>query len=74
VWDVTASDPVFLIWLKSYRNSVPVSKHWSQKRKYLQYKRGVQKAPFNLPEYIEATGISRLRNTINNDPGKVNRL
>lgn len=58
---MTANDPVFLAWLKSYRNSVPVPKHWSQKRRYLQYKRGVQKVPFKLPDFIEATGISKLR-------------
>jgi splicing factor 3B subunit 2 len=36
VWDVTASDPRLLVFLKSYRNSVPVPRHWCNKRKYLQ--------------------------------------
>ena len=68
---MTAKDPLFLVWLKSQRNSVPVPKHWSQKRKFLQYKRGIQKAPFTLPDYIEATGIGRLRNIGGgHDPGK----
>jgi len=70
VWDVTANDPMFLIWLKSYRNSVPVPKHWAQKRKYLQYKRGIPKPPFQLPDFIEATGITRLRNVVGHDPGR----
>lgn len=35
-WDVTASDPRLLVFLKSYRNSVPVPRHWCNKRKYLQ--------------------------------------
>jgi splicing factor 3B subunit 2 len=35
--------------LKSYRNSVPVPAHWSQKRKYLQGKRGIEKPPWELP-------------------------
>lgn len=36
IWDATASDPKLLVFLKSYRNTVPVPRHWSQKRKYLQ--------------------------------------
>ncbi|KAK9818025.1 hypothetical protein WJX72_005866 [[Myrmecia] bisecta] len=61
VWDVTAQDPRLLVWLKAYRNTVPVPRHWSQKRKYLQGKRGIEKPPFQLPEFIEATGISQMR-------------
>lgn len=34
-WDVTSKDPVFLIQCKQIRNSVPVSPHWAQKRRYL---------------------------------------
>jgi len=60
-WDVTAKDPVFLIECKQIRNSVPVSPHWAQKRRYLQYKRGIHKIPFKLPDFIENTGISKLR-------------
>ncbi|KAF9604108.1 hypothetical protein IFM89_002783 [Coptis chinensis] len=44
VWDGTVADPKLLIYLKSYRNSVPVSRHWSQKRKFLQGKRGIEAA------------------------------
>ena len=55
-WDVTAADPRLLVMLKSYRNCVPVPKHWCQKRKYLQGKRGIEKLPFKLPDFIEATG------------------
>jgi len=47
--DVTAADPKLLVHLKSYRNTVPVPPHWSQKRKYLQAKRGIEKPPFELP-------------------------
>lgn len=61
VWDVTAADPKILVYLKAYRNSVPVPRHWSQKRKYLQGKRGIEKPPFQLPDFIEATGISMMR-------------
>ncbi|KAG7553009.1 hypothetical protein ISN45_Aa06g035790 [Arabidopsis thaliana x Arabidopsis arenosa] len=36
VWDATSADPKLLVFLKSYRNTVPVPRHWSQNRKYLQ--------------------------------------
>jgi len=50
--DVTAADPKLLITLKAYKNTVPVPQHWSQKRKYLQGKRGIEKLPFELPGKI----------------------
>lgn len=68
-WDVTAPDPLFLIQLKSYKNTVPVPKHWCQKRKFLQNKRGILKPPFKLPDFIEATGISRLRDPLSERDG-----
>ena len=34
-WDITANDPFFLMDMKMVRNSVPVPRHWSQKRRYL---------------------------------------
>ncbi len=48
--------------LQAYRNTVSVPRHWSQKRKYLQGKRGLEKPPFKLPDFIEATGITEMRN------------
>lgn len=38
-----------MVSLKAYRNTVPVPQHWSQKRKYLQGKRGIEKPAFDLP-------------------------
>jgi splicing factor 3B subunit 2 len=70
VWDVTAGDPALLVSLKSYRNSVPVPRHWCQKRKYLQGKRGIAKPPFELPEFIAATGISRIRQALQEEDEK----
>ncbi|KAF2303373.1 hypothetical protein GH714_017534 [Hevea brasiliensis] len=61
VWDATAADPKLLVFLKSYRNSVPVPRHWCQKRKFLQGKRGIEKQPFQLPDFIAATGIEKIR-------------
>lgn len=51
-WDTTAPDPATLVFLKSYRNTVPVPAHWSHKRKYLQGKRGLEKTLFRLPRKI----------------------
>jgi len=59
--DTTAKDADFLIHLKAYKNTVAVPKHWAQKRKFMQLKRGTDKMPFSLPDFIEATGISKLR-------------
>ena len=61
VWDTTAADPRLLVYLKAYRNTIPVPSHWCQKRKYLQGKRGLEKPPWQLPSFIEATGIQKLR-------------
>ncbi|KAI4969175.1 hypothetical protein ZWY2020_000089 [Hordeum vulgare] len=54
VWDGNAPDPKLLVCLKSCRNTVPVLRHWCEKRKYLQGKRGLQKQPFQLPDFIAA--------------------
>ncbi|KAI9021236.1 hypothetical protein DFJ74DRAFT_672359 [Hyaloraphidium curvatum] len=59
--DVTAADPKLLVHLKSLRNTVPLPAHWNQKRKYLQGKRGIEKPPFELPDFIKATGIMEMR-------------
>jgi len=59
--DAASADPKLLVYLKSYRNSVPVPAHWCQKRKYLQNKRGFEKPPFQLPACIENTGITKMR-------------
>ena len=53
-WDVTAPDPLLLVHLKSYKNTVEVPRHWSQKKKFLQTKRGAFKRAFRLPAFIEA--------------------
>ncbi|KAJ3385695.1 hypothetical protein HDU92_002922 [Lobulomyces angularis] len=67
--DVTSDDPVLLVHLKSYRNTVPIPIHWSQKRKYLQAKRGTVKKPFELPDFIKQTGITEMRGDIENSRG-----
>ena len=49
--------------MKSHRNTVPVPAHWSQKRSFLHGKRGIEKPPFKLPDFISATGIEDMRQT-----------
>ena len=59
--DTSATDPRLLVHIKSYRNVVPVPSHWSLKREYLSSKRGVEKAAFSLPKFIQETGIAEMR-------------
>merc|ERR1712226_364020 len=59
--DVTAKDPNLLVSLKATRNTVPVPRHWCFKRKYLRGKRGIEKAAFDLPDFIKKTGIMEMR-------------
>ncbi|KAJ2827409.1 hypothetical protein IWW50_001903 [Coemansia erecta] len=61
--DTSARDPELLVLLKAAPNTVPVPAHWGQKKKYLQYKRGVEKPPFELPAFIRATGIMEMRDS-----------
>ncbi|EDQ87723.1 uncharacterized protein MONBRDRAFT_37714 [Monosiga brevicollis MX1] len=62
--DAHAADPQLLVHLKAYRNTVPVPRHWANKRKYLQGKRGFEKPPFDLPEFIKRTGITEMREAL----------
>lgn len=62
--DTDASDPRLLVHIKSYRNVVPVPTHWSLKREYLSSKRGVEKAAFALPKFIQETGIAEMRDAV----------
>ncbi|KAL7578820.1 hypothetical protein ACA910_016041 [Epithemia clementina (nom. ined.)] len=62
--DITATDPDFLILLKAAPGTVSVPRHWGRKRKYLQGKRGFEKPPFQLPDFIVKTGITEVRDTV----------
>lgn len=63
--DVNSPDPLFLLTLKAVTPfSVPVPVHWSSKRKFMANKRGVDRVPYKLPDFIEATGIARIRATV----------
>ncbi|PKY03989.1 splicing factor 3b, subunit 2, 145kD [Aspergillus campestris IBT 28561] len=59
--DTSAPDPRLLVHIKAHRNVVPVPAHWSLKREYLSSKRGIEKPPFSLPQFIQETGISEMR-------------
>ncbi|PHH84314.1 hypothetical protein CDD83_2166 [Cordyceps sp. RAO-2017] len=62
--DVSSADPRTLVQIKAQRNVVPVPTHWSLKREYLSSKRGIEKAPFRLPDFIAATGIAEMRDAV----------
>lgn len=49
---------------QAIRNTVPVPRHWCFKRKYLAGKRGFEKPPFQLPEFIRRTGIMEMRQAL----------
>ena len=62
--DTSASDPRLLVHIKGYRNVVPVPTHWSLKREYLSSKRGIEKAAFSLPKFIQETGVAEMRDAV----------
>jgi len=62
--DNCSPDPLALLMCKSCRNAVQIPRHWSNKRNYLANKRGVDKIAFKLPEYIEQTGIAKIRQAL----------
>jgi splicing factor 3B subunit 2 len=62
--DITANDPRLLVYLKAYRGTVPIPRHWCHIRQYLQGKRGIEKPPFQLPEFIADTGIAKIRDAV----------
>ena len=62
--DTDATDPRLLLAIKSHRNVVPVPSHWSLKREYLSTKRGIEKAAFALPRFIQETGIAEMRDAV----------
>ncbi|KAH8175269.1 PSP domain-containing protein [Sarocladium implicatum] len=62
--DTSASDPRLLVQIKAQRNVVPVPTHWSLKREYLSSKRGIEKPPFRLPNFISETGITEMRDAV----------
>lgn len=68
--DITAADPDFLIALKGIPGTAKVPRHWGRKRKYLQGKRGFEKPPFKLPDFIIKTGITEIRDTVAEEEAK----
>ena len=46
-WDVAAIDPKLLVSLKSYRNTIPVPRHWCQRMPYLQRRK--ERRQWELP-------------------------
>ncbi|KAA8908891.1 hypothetical protein TRICI_004704 [Trichomonascus ciferrii] len=66
-YDADAPDPQLVVQLKAARGAVPVPEHWQSKRDYLSGKRGIKKAPFDLPDYIKVTGIMDMRDALKED-------
>ena len=72
IHDIDSKDPYLLISIKSQPNIIPVPINWSSKRDYLSSKRGIEKLPFQLPKYIQATGISEMRSSDDDKDSKSN--
>lgn len=66
-YDANAPDPELVVQIKAIPGVVPVPGHWQLKREYLSSRRGVMKAPFDLPDYIKATGIMEMRDALKED-------
>lgn len=66
-YDANAPDPELVVAIKAIPGVVPVPSHWQLKREYLSSRRGVMKAPFDLPDYIKATGIMEMRDALKED-------
>ncbi|EKE40553.1 hypothetical protein ENUP19_0083G0086 [Entamoeba nuttalli] len=57
--DSNSKEPELLLELKSLKNTVPIPQHWCQKKRYLNGRK--EREPYRLPDFIEATGVSQLR-------------
>ncbi|KAI0462968.1 hypothetical protein LJB42_003772 [Komagataella kurtzmanii] len=66
-YDADAEDPTLNVYLKSLLRAVKVPVHWQSKRDYLSSKRGFEKPPFRLPDFIRDTGIMEMRDVSQED-------
>lgn len=66
-FDADAKDPYLLVALKSQVNVIQVPAHWSAKRDYLSSRKGGDKPPFQLPQFIKDTGIEEMRSVATDD-------
>lgn len=58
--DADAPDPYLLVKFKTLPNAVPVPSHWKSRKGFLTRK-GIDRMPFKLPQYIADTGIMEMR-------------
>jgi hypothetical protein len=66
--ETRATDPLFTLHLKGYRNFVPVPSHWVKPTDYLSHKGGIGKIPYQLPQYLLDTGITEVRTPTTSHP------
>lgn len=62
--DANSPDPRLYIYLKTLPNSVFIPSNWQSKKSFLSSKRGIERPPFELPEFIKDTGILEMRNIV----------
>lgn len=63
-YDCDSKDPFLLAVIKSTKNIVPIPKHWQFKREYLSGRSLLNKKPFELPNIIKQTEITKMRETL----------
>ncbi|KAF7683707.1 Pre-mRNA-splicing factor [Astathelohania contejeani] len=68
--DVTSEDPVLLNMIKGIPNSVPVPEFWKRKKKKFKCKR----KPYKIPQCIQETGISLLRESLGEEDNSNRKL
>lgn len=61
--DANSPDPRLYIYMKTLHNVVSVPSHWNSKRGFLSSKKGIERPPFELPQFIKDTGILEMRQT-----------
>ena len=59
--DVNAPYAIFLMKLKGHRSSVPVPRHWSQKRAFLANQTTRERGDYVVPDFIRDTGVAAVR-------------
>lgn len=66
-FDADSAEPLLLAEIKACHGVVSVPDHWQLKREYLSARRGIKKAPFELPSFIKDTGIMDMRDALKED-------
>ncbi|MDP2436276.1 MAG: DUF382 domain-containing protein [archaeon] len=62
--DANAEDPLFLLLAKRLPGTVGVPGHWVQKKGFLRRQRAGEVPAYQLPPYVQATGVAEMREAL----------